>query len=74
MGYTGFRRKFFVTLLPPWAFESAGRKDGGEAMRKHRRVHRASLTQVLILCNQLTALIALAVGLFKVGRIEGAIR
>jgi hypothetical protein len=38
------RGKIFRGVFALWAFEAAVRKAAGEAMRKHRSVHRASLT------------------------------
>jgi hypothetical protein len=49
-----FAEKFFVAFLPLGAFEAMERKAAGEAMRKRRRVHRASLTRILIFCNRLS--------------------
>jgi hypothetical protein len=51
VGYTGFSLKSFSWPFCSWAFEAAERKAVGEAMRKRRRVHRASLTRFLIFCN-----------------------
>jgi hypothetical protein len=55
MGYTGFSLKNFSwPFCPLGAFEAAERKAAGEAMRKRRSVHRASLTWILIFCNRLS--------------------
>jgi hypothetical protein len=50
-----FAEKFFVTLLPLGAVGAPGRNAAGEATGKRGIVHRASLTQVLIFCKQLSA-------------------
>jgi hypothetical protein len=57
-----FRRKIFRGPFAPLAFEAAGWKTASAAMRKCRRLHRASVTWILIFCKGLSALMALAVG------------
>jgi hypothetical protein len=45
MGYTGkTESEFFMGIFAPWAFAEPEGKAAGEAMRKRRNVHRASLT------------------------------
>jgi hypothetical protein len=54
-GLCGINRgKIFHAVFGPWAFETRERKAAGEAMRKGRSVHSASLTQVLIFSNKLS--------------------
>jgi hypothetical protein len=64
-GLRGIKRAKVFLGAPSVKFEAPERASGVLSLRKARIVNGTSLTQ---------ALIALAVGLFKVGRIEGAIR